>query len=278
MIASDPANSARPSIELPEEGTIERWAFAYVVADTLDAKLAPPGPPSVFARGARSFREVRPGRPAEFSLEAKAHKQRGLASPHGRARAMHAFMHHELQAAELFAWALLAYPDAPEALREGMVRILLDEVRHANLYVEEVRRLGYEVGAFPVRDFFWERIPDCARIDSFLAVMGLGFEAGNLDHAARFAAIFRDVGDARAAEVQRIVGQDEIAHVRFGARWFRALRGELDFDVWAASLPAPLSPLLMRGQPLCLEARRAAGLDDTFLERLAAWRPDASSS
>lgn len=265
-------------LESPSAGTVERWAWDYIVADRLDDKLAPPAPPTRFEEVSRPRRRIEPGRPAELRVEAKAHKQRGLASPHGRARAMHAFLHHELQAAELFAWALLAFPDAPLGLREGLLRILLDEVRHANLYAEEIRRLGFEVGAFPVRDFFWERVPRCATIESFLAVMGLGFEAGNLDHAARFADRFRDVGDARAAEVQRIVGADEIAHVRFGATWFRALHGALDFDSWSRALPPPLSPLLMRGEPICLSARRAAGLDEAFLSALSAWRPDTSSS
>lgn len=264
--------------DLPLEGTIERWAWDYVHASRLDEKLSPGAPPAVFEAAASARRAMSPGRPDEFQVETKAHKQRGLSSPHGRARAMHAFLHHELQAAELFAWALLAFPEAPPTLREGLVRILLDEVRHANLYAEEVRRLGFEVGAFPVRDFFWERVPGCGSIESFLAVMGLGFEAGNLDHAARFAAIFRDVGDSRAAEVQRIVGADEIAHVRFGATWFRALHGSLDFEAWEKALPSPLSPLLMRGEPICLSARRQAGLDESFLEALSAWRPAASSS
>lgn len=252
--------------------TVERWAWDLIVSRTLDAKLAPPSPPSVWAGGG-AIRVAAPGRPGELLVAAKASKQRGLSSPHGRARAMHAFLHHELQAAELFAWALLAFPESDPALREGLVRIILDEVRHANLYAEEIRRLGFEVGAFAVRDWFWERVPRVQTMSSFLAVMGLGFEAGNLDHAARFEARFRDVGDTRAAAVQALVGRDEIAHVRFGATWFRAIHGELDFAAWERELPEPLSPMLMRGAVQNREARLAAGLDEAFLGALSAWLP-----
>lgn len=266
------------TIGAPPPGTVERWAWDYVAATSLAAKLAPPPPPETWVERPAPRRIAAPGRPSELTVQEKAAKQRGYASPHGRARAMHAFFHHELQAAELFAFAILAYPDAPHDLRRGLVRILLDEVRHAGVYAEQVRRLGFEIGAFGVRDWFWERVPACPDVVSFLATMGLGFEAGNLDHAARYARIFRDVGDAEAAHVQIVVGRDEERHVRFGAEWFRALRGSLDFDDWRSALPSPLSPMVMRGAALEHDARRRAGLDDAFLGALAAWLPDAPSS
>ena len=56
--------------------------------------------------------------------------------------------------------------------------------------------------------------------------MGLGLESANLEHTASFAARFREAGDEQAARVQETVGREEIAHVRFGARWFEALEGE----------------------------------------------------
>lgn len=264
--------------DVPEPGSLERWAWDFVHATTLREKLAPDAPPTRSEATRVARRLVAPGRPAELAIQGKAGKQRGFASPHGRARAMHAFFHHELQAAELFAFAILAYPDVEPGLRDGLVRILLDEVRHANLYVSEVERLGFEVGAFPVRDWFWERIPSCPDVVSFLATMGLGFEAGNLDHAARFERIFRDVGDLRAAEVQSIVARDEVEHVKFGAAWFRRIRGELTFDDWTRALPSPLSPMVMRGATLELRARRDAGMPDAFLERLESWTPEPPSS
>ena len=78
-----------------------------------------------------------PGRPAELVVVAHADKMRGLAVQSGRARALHTFLHHELQAAELMAWAVLAFPDAPRAFRRGLLRIALDEVRHMRLYEAE---------------------------------------------------------------------------------------------------------------------------------------------
>ena len=128
------------------------------------------------------------------------------------------------------AWALLAFPETPAEFRAGLVRIALDEVRHMRLYARQIERLGSRVGDFTVRDWFWERIRPCATPASFVAAMGLGFESANLEHTASFAARFREAGDEEGARVQELVGREEIAHVRFGARWFREFAGGLDFD------------------------------------------------
>lgn len=256
----------------PESGTIERWAWDYVRATTLDAKLSPPQLPSAWESVPTARRIEAPGRPPELRIVSKATKTRGLRSAHGRARALHTFLHHELQAAELMAWAVLAFPDTPRDFRSGLLRIALDEVRHMHMYAKEIARLGHAIGDFVVRDWFWERIPACPDAASFVAAMGLGFESANLEHTASYAARFREAGDEEGARVQEIIGREEIAHVRFGAKWFETFRGGLEFEAWKHALPPPLSPLLMRGRPLHREARRRAGQSEQFLDELEAWQ------
>src|SRR5258708_1599765 len=136
----------------PEPETVERWAWDYVRAASLDAKLAPPPPPARWEEQPAVRRLTEPGRPPELRLVTKAPKTRGLSAPLGRARALHTFLHHELQAAELMAWALLAFPHAPREFRAGLLRIALDEVRHMHLYAAQIERLGHHVGAFAVPD------------------------------------------------------------------------------------------------------------------------------
>ncbi len=257
----------------PEAGTVERWAWDYVRSDSLALKLAPPPMPEGWESAPPPRRLSAPGRPPELRLVARAAKTRGLASPSGRARALHTFLHHELQAAELMVWALLAFPDTPREFRAGLLRIAFDEVRHMRLYAGQIERLGHRVGEFTVRDWFWERIPSCATPASFVATMGLGFESANLEHTASFAARFREAGDEEGARVQEIVGREELAHVRFGVHWFARFTGGLDFDGWRQALPAPLSPMLMRGRPLQRDARVRAGFPAAFLDQLDAWQP-----
>jgi hypothetical protein len=66
--------------------------------------------------------------------------------------------------------------------------------------------------------------------------------------------------------------------VRFGVRWFRRFTLGLDFEVWRAHLPEPLSPMVMRGSPLNRTDRLRSGLSEEFLEELARWAPESRGS
>src|SRR5580765_3532010 len=90
-----------PIVEAPpNEGTVERWAWDYIRATSLSAKVSPPSPPDRWDDDGAPIRLETPGRPAELRVVRKAKKTRGLQGEEGRARALHSFWHHELQAAE----------------------------------------------------------------------------------------------------------------------------------------------------------------------------------
>lgn len=258
--------------------SIDAWAAEYITSTSLLHKLSPPEVPATFAKK-HVLVPSRPGRPEELEVVDKAKKSpRSCRTIRQRAQLMHTFFHHELQAAELMCWAILRFPNTPEPFRRGLLRIALDEVRHCGLYAGYLDRVGFPVGSFVVKDWFWQRIPACATPLSFVACMGVGFEGANLDHAARFAAAFEEHGDVEGAAIQQQVGREEIAHVRFAANWFREFSGrEVEFERWENALPAPLSPMVMRGAPMNAEQREAAGLDATFRARLSSWKPRDST-
>jgi uncharacterized ferritin-like protein (DUF455 family) len=188
-----------------------------------------------------------------------------------RAQLVHTFVHHELQAAELFAWAILAFPDTPQEFRAGLLRLCVEELGHLSLYAAYLEDLGMRIGDFPVRDWFWERVPRCTSAASFVALQGLGLEGANLEHSARFAGLFRAAGDEEGARILERVERDEIAHVAFAARWFEHFTGmPLDYATWRAALPPPLTPALLQGKPLNREARLRAGFHAQFLDQLEA--------
>lgn len=269
------------SLEPPPPGTVERWAWDYVLCADLRGKLLPPKPPSRWEVSPPARRLAAPGRPASLQISRHSLKTPGpeaLRSPARRAQLVHTFLHHELQAAELMAWAVLAFADAPRPFRGGLIHIALDEVRHMAMYREHLARLGHEYGDFPVRDWFWERVPAAPTPAHFVAVLGVGFEGANLDHTARFAERFRAAGDEEGAKIQERVGAEEIPHVRFALRWLRRWANGVDFAVWTGHLTPPLSPILMRGNPLNRESRRRAGLGEDFLDDLASWSERAPGS
>ncbi|MEP7049478.1 MAG: DUF455 family protein [Pseudomonadota bacterium] len=267
--------SAEPTAcEFPD---VEAWALHYVRTTELCWKLAPAAPPVSFREAAKPLCLTEPGRPPELRIARRGErtpKLEALKEPHYRARALHAFFHHELQAAELMCWALLAFPDAELEFKKGLLGICLDEIRHMNLYREHIEALGSRIGEFGVRDWFWKRVPSCPTKLSFVAVMGMGLEAANLEYAGDFAARFRNAGDELGAQIQERIAKEEVAHVGFATRWFTRWTGGCDFETWAAELPAPLSPWVMHGNPLAEGARERAGMSAKFIAQLAAYVPE----
>ncbi len=265
-------------MDAPREG-LEAWAWGFLCSEVLSEKLDPPAPPeelSGWTVPEELVGSLRPGRPKELEVLSKAPKTPrpgALVDPKVRAGLLASFHHHELQAAELFCWAFLVHSGTPEPFRRGLVKLATDEIRHMGMYRRHIERLGHSVEEFGVRDWFWERVPLSVGPEGFCAVLGLGFEGANLDHAAVFAERFRAVGDEEGARVQEVIGEEEIDHVLFARRWFQEFAGEVSFDAWRARLPQPLSPVLMKGPVMDHAARRRAGYEDEFLEELESWQP-----
>lgn len=261
-------------IAAPLAGTVERWCWDLVTGTEAEAKMAPPALPDRWEEDPPARRLKAPGRPAGWRVTDRSPRgpgKKALRDPVVRARLVHTFLHHELQAAELMAWAVLAFPATPRAFRRGLLGVLLDEVRHMAMYAAYLEEAGVRFGDEPLRDWFWERVPQVSDPASFVAVMSLGLEGGNLDHAERFARRFQAVGDEAGARMLEVVGEEEVRHVRFGIHWFREFTGGLDFDTWRAALPEPLTPTVMRGRPMNHVGRREAGLPRAFLAALEAW-------
>jgi uncharacterized ferritin-like protein (DUF455 family) len=260
--------------------TVEAWAKEFVLSTDLAVKIAPPPTPKAWEESPPAYRLLRPGRPRELATTERAPKsprQGALQSAARRAELMHTFLHHELQAAELMAWALLAYPETPLAFRRGLLGVLADEVRHMSLR-DYLATLGFDYGSFPVRDWFWDRVPRCPTAAHFTALMGIGFEGGNLDHTRRFAARLRAAGDARGAELTEQIGEEEIPHVRFALSWFRKWAPEDSFAVWTSYLVPPLTPTVMRGAPIDRAARLRSGMSERFIDDLALGRASVATA
>jgi uncharacterized ferritin-like protein (DUF455 family) len=272
-----------PGGVLPGRRSLSELALAVIEADTLAGKLAPvpAGAPDQARGPARAVTE--PARPHELRVQpARAGRVPPVSGMHDReqrARILHALANHELQAVELFAWALLAFPDAPARFRRGLAVILGEEQRHMRLYMDRLAAFGHRMGDWPVTGHFWNHLGQFSSPLHFVCVMGLTFENANLDFAQEYAAAARALGDEETAAVLEEVHRDEIRHVRFAWRWLHRWRGERG-SAWQAyldSVAPPLGPGRARGRELCVDSRRAAGLDDEFIAGLAAAAPTRPS-
>lgn len=257
---------------------IRDFARAVVETDELERKLARPCEELTDREPGEPLRLAAPGRPPELAIvpaeAAKVPKIEGMADRHQRARILHAFANHELQAVELFAWALIAFPEAPAPFRRGLLGILFEEQEHTRLYRERLEALGHRLGAFPVSGYFWNKIDRIGSPRDFICAMSLTFENANLDHTVDYAAAARQAGDAETAAVIDRIGRDEVGHVRFGWTWLEHFKdeGESMWEAYTRSLAWPLAPDRASGRRFYPEGRRAAGLDGEFIRRLEASR------
>jgi uncharacterized ferritin-like protein (DUF455 family) len=262
--------------------TARDYALAIAAGDTLAAKLVPPPDELALEDAGPPLRLEAPGRPPELAIvssrSAKVPPLAGMRDRSQRARILHALANHELQAIELFAWAVLAFPDAPLAFRRGLVAILADEQRHLELYRERLAAHGITFGAEPVTGHFWNKLDHLAGPLEFVCAMALTFENANLDFAGDYAAAARAAGDEATAAALDQVHADEIKHVHFGYVWLR--RFTAGADPWQAYLDHvkfPLGPKRARGARFDREARERAGLDEAFIDALAAVSPTRPS-
>jgi uncharacterized ferritin-like protein (DUF455 family) len=258
------------------------YALSVVTSESLDDKLRTPPADLVLEDDAPPLRPSAPGRPPTLTIAharaARTPPVAGMRDPSQRARILHALANHELQAIELFAWALLAYPSAPIAFRRGLVAILADEQRHFGLYVDRLRAHGTSFGDHPVTGHFWNKLDHLATPLDFVCAMGLTFENANLDFAGDYARAARACGDHATAAVLDQVHEDEISHVHFGWIWLRRFAGDADpWQTYLEHAQFPLGPRRARGANFDREARRRAGFDEAFIDALEATSPTRPS-
>jgi uncharacterized ferritin-like protein (DUF455 family) len=269
--------------------TVRAFCRRLLESGDLATKLAPPvgadGTPLADEEPGPALHVERPARAPGLEMVGGAER---LPKPHQLADAAHRasclarFAHHELMAAELFAWALLRWPELPGALRRGWLGVLADEQRHCRLYLERLAAHGSQLSDHPRSDYFWRHAPAIAAAENgplaFLCAMGLTLEQANLDFSLLYRDAFRAAGDEQSARVCQQVHDDEVAHVRLAVTWLRRLCGGSRSDVAAYSeaVPFPLAASRAKGRVFDAESRRRAGLSEEFIESVRTARSSQS--
>jgi uncharacterized ferritin-like protein (DUF455 family) len=250
------------------------FAEHIVTTESVDEKLTPAPDDLVDSQPGEPSRIETPGRGADLEIVAvedtRVPPVDGYHDPDQRPRILHSFVNHEFQAVELFAWALLAFPDAPADYRRGLLRILGEEQRHTRMYKTRLESLGSRFGEFPVSGYFWKKTPSMTTPLRFVCAMSLTFENANIDHTVDSSDAIRRVGDEKTARIVDQVHIDEIEHVRFGWEWLGKLKdpSQSMWDAYRANVTWPLRPALARGRNFCREGREAVGMDEEFIQLL----------
>ena len=184
---------------------LREFAARVVHSESLDLKLDPPPSGLTDEEPGEAERPESPGRPEALRFvpadQARVPPLEGLADRAQRVRILHAFANHELQAAELFGWALLAFPEAPREFRVEAAAILFEEQCHTRMYLARLADHGSALGDFPVSGYFWSKVPAIRTPLQFVCAMCLTFENANLDHTVEYAAAAAEAGDPKSAAV-----------------------------------------------------------------------------
>lgn len=254
---------------------IREFAETILKSASLADKLRPSEAPLTDLEPGGPLRPVRPARPD--GLEFAGRKQAPLMpapeafhDPAKRAVAHHIMANHELQALEVMAFTLCAFPDAPTGFRRGMVDVMADEQRHTRMHIDRLEELGGTFGDFPVNGYFWQKAQEFNSPLDYLAGLPLTFEACNLDHTLQFEQHFFEVGDKKSAGIMRAIHRDEIQHVAFGLQWLRALKptDQSEWDAYTEHLHWPLRPEKAKGRRFHHQPRLDAGMTADFIENV----------
>ena len=255
---------------------IRRFAEQVLLSSSLHDKLAQIEGPVTDAHGGEPLRVSVPGRPLQLEFAPRRAapampSPKAFHDPGKRAVAHHIMANHELQALEVMAFVLCAFPEAPHQFRRGLVAIIQDEQRHTRMHAQRAAALGVQFGELPVNCYIWKKAQAFESVLDYLAGLPLTFEGRNLDHTLEFAEAFQQAGDERSAAVMRTIHRDEIEHVRFGLAWLRRLKppDQSDWEAYCNHLHWPLRPAKAKGSSFQREARLEAGMSEDFVGRLA---------
>lgn len=256
---------------------VRDFAERVLLSSSLDDKLQRVKTPFVDERPGEALRAEVPARPANLQFAGRREAPDmphpdTFADPKRRAVVHHIMANHELQALEVMAWTLLAFPEAPTDFRLGVARIMQDEQRHTQMHIERAKAFGLEFGDLPVNCYIWKKALSFSSVLDYLAGLPLTFEGRNLDHTLEFEEYFRRVGDVKSAAVMRQIHLDEIEHVAFGVTWLRKLKPAewSDWEAYCRHLHWPLRPEKSVGDEFHLPPRIAAGMDAEFIAQLRA--------
>src|ERR1700733_1406808 len=254
---------------------IREIAERILLADSLETKLVKIPVDPADDRPGQALRVALPGRPADLQFAPRRTapampRGESLRDPKKRAIAHHILANHELQALEVMAFVLLAFPDAPTEFRRGLAWVMRDEQRHTQMHMERAAELGIRFGELPVNSYIWAKAQQYESVLDYLAGLPLTFEGRNLDHTLELEEAFEAAGDEKSAAVVRAIHRDEIDHVRFGIEWLRRLKpaDQTDWEAYIAHLQWPIRAEKSVGDVFHAEPRLKAGLSPEFVEHL----------
>ena len=172
------------------------------------------------------------GRPARPELvPPKMLPQRGVQSPAGRARMLHAIVHIEFSAINLALDHAARFRGMPEQYYADWIGVAAEEAYHFTILRQRLQALGHDYGDFPAHAGLWDMAEKTAGdVLARMALVPRLLEARGLDATPPIRNKLAQAGDDESARLLDIILRDEIGHVGLGDAWFRRLCGERNLE------------------------------------------------
>jgi uncharacterized ferritin-like protein (DUF455 family) len=206
---------------------------------------------------------------------AKTHPpKKGLSYVEGQARLLHDLANIELQAMELGYRSLAEFPDAPVGFREELLKITIQESQHLELCLNAIEKLGHQWGEWPIHLGLWQAVSAQDSLLDRILIVHRYLEGSGLDAGETLLRRLDSVNGVTLRPVLKTIFNDEVAHVEFGSRWYRAVCRQEKRDP-QNDFPERMTRLRRvlprRVEPISRPKRLAAGFDETeisYLENL----------
>ncbi len=214
---------------------------------------------------------LRPGRDLEVVAIKDLPAKKGIGSLEGQSRLMHDLASIELQAMELAFRTLCEYPEAPQAFKEQLAHIAIEESEHLQDCLEVLDILGKPWGTYPVHLALWQSVhQDDSLLDRILIVHRY-LEGSGLDAGETLLRRLRGMGEGPILKVVERIHREEIAHVQFGSLWYREICKNQKLnpqDDFSQRLNSLFRRIPRRLEPIQTELRKQAEFTDSEIEAL----------
>lgn len=212
-----------------------------------------------------------PGRPDRpLLVDPRRLRRRSTATGPGRILLLHAIAHIEFCAINIALDAVYRFRDMPDRYVTDWLRIAEEEAKHFELLDHCLRQRGSYYGEFEAHNGLWDMVCKTRHdIVHRMALVPRVMEARGLDVTPGMIQRFEQVGDQQAADILKIIYEEEIGHVNTGSYWFRAscMRRGLDANTTFGRLVDDYFKDKLRG-PFNWPARLKAGFQEEELKAL----------
>jgi uncharacterized ferritin-like protein (DUF455 family) len=222
---------------------------------------------------------AKPARPQKPDLVTPSDvPRRRLGSVEGRGALLHAIAHIELNAIDLAADMIARFSTndlisstVQTSFIDDWSRVCAEECKHFKLLSHRLKEIDLQYGDFPAHNGLWEAA-DATRNDiaARLAIAPMVLEARGLDVTPPMIKKMSNVGDEASVAILKIIYDEEIDHVRIGAKWFQYIAEQKNrlpttyfHELVGTYFAGKLKP------PFNVQARTLAGLTEDYYKPLA---------